>query len=287
MLLLILYTPLGGREPQRYRWLLVQTLLLLSSCIAASLQQLPASAPPVMSTVQPFCASVLSISHAECEALVMLYENTDGPHWKTKNDWLTNIQPCAWAGVTCVEGRIEKLNLSDNSLRGPLPTALNGLRHLRQLYLNHNELSGPIPESLGELTELTILLLSANQLSGPIPENLGNLRKLLVLYLDANQLSGPIPANLGNLEQVRYLFLQTNRLQGPIPTTLGNLRNLQDLHLYENQLQGALPVSLAEIPNLQHVKLQANDMSLCLPAQLQEWASRRAIYEAPPGGVCK
>lgn len=244
MLLLILYTPLGGREPQRYRWLLVQTLLLLSSCIAASLQQLPASAPPVMSTVQPFCASVLSISHAECEALVMLYENTDGPHWKTKNDWLTNIQPCAWAGVTCVEGRIEKLNLSDNGLRGPLPTAINGLRHVRQLYLNHNTLSGPIPE------------------------NLGNLCELLVLYLDANQLSGPIPANLGNLEQVRYLFLQTNQLQGPIPPPLGNLHNLQDLHLYGNQLQGALPVSLAEIPNLQHVKLQANDMSLCLPVQL-------------------
>ncbi|MEZ4737107.1 MAG: hypothetical protein R3E79_59265 [Caldilineaceae bacterium] len=44
---------------------------------------------------------------------------------------------------------------------------------------------------------------------------------------------------------------------------------------------------MTQIPNLQHVKLQANDASLCLPAQLEAWAKSRAIYEAPPGGICQ
>lgn len=81
-------------------------------------------------------------------------------------------------------------------------------------------------------------------------------------------------------------FLQANQLQGPLPPTLGDLHRLQDLHLCENQLQGPLPLTLAQLADLQHVKLQRNDASLCLPASMLTWAHSRAIYEAPPGGLC-
>ena len=280
----------GGRKKAGAGWLLAPILVLLfAGCTAARpsfLSVTTSQAAPSQPTPQPFCASVTEITTAECEALVKLYEQTAGERWTTKQGWLNAPTPCTWHGVTCVDGHIDKLKLSDNGLRGTLPAALNGLRHLRQLYLNNNELRGPLPDNIGELSELRVLLLSHNQLSGPLPASLGNLHKLLVLYLDANQLSGSIPPSFGDLQEVRYLFLQSNRLQGAIPPTLGALHRLQDLHLYENQLQGPLPLTLAQLADLQHVKLQRNDASLCLPASMLTWANSRAIYEAPPGGIC-
>lgn len=261
-------------------------MLLLAGCTAPVLSPTTTEAPPAVSTAQVFCASVAQITQAECEALVALYISTNGNNWKEQSGWLNTTMPCTWYGVTCVDGKVDKLNLHDNGLSGLLPERIRDLSHLRQLYLQTNQLSGPIPAELAQLTELRILLLSLNQFMGPIPENLGNLQNLVALYLDGNQLSGPIPASLGNLQQLRFLFLQTNQLRGPIPATFGNLIGLQDLHLYENQLQGPVPENLAALPNLQHVKLENNDASLCLPAKLQTWADEREIYNPPPGGFC-
>lgn len=287
----------GGRQKAGAGWRLALVLLMFAGCTAAKSQPLPApassfssvttsQAAPSKRTTASFCASVTEVTNAECEALVQLYEQAAGAHWTTQQGWLNDPTPCTWHGVTCVDGRVDKLKLSDNGLRGTLPAALNGLRHLRQLYLNNNALRGPIPDTIGELSELHVLLLSHNQLSGPLPASLGKLHKLLVLYLDANQLSGSIPPSFGDLQEVRYLFLQGNQLQGAIPPTLGALYKLQDLHLYENQLQGPLPLTLAQLSDLQHVKLERNDASLCLPASMLTWAASRAIYEAPPGGIC-
>lgn len=244
------------------------------------------SAPPV-STAQAFCATNTQITQTECQALVALYVSTAGAGWKEQTGWLTTAPPCTWYGITCVEGKIDKINLMDNGLRGMLPAAIGGLSSLRQLYLQHNQISGMLPADLGALTNLHVLLLSANQFSGSIPETLGNMQNLLVLYLDDNQFTGSIPASLGNLPRLRYLFLQTNQLRGPIPATFTKLTALQDLHLYANQLQGPIPENLDVLPELQHVKLEENDPSLCLPAKLQAWANSREIYNPPPGGVCQ
>lgn len=245
------------------------------------------SAPAPLRTAQAFCAADRQITPTECEALVALYVSTNGDEWKVNTGWLTAAAPCTWYGVTCVEGKIDKINLMDNGLRGPLPASIGGLSNLRQLYLQTNQLSGPIPASLSKVTNFRVLLLSFNQFNGSIPESLGKLQALMVLYLDGNQLSGSIPATLGHLPQLRYLFLQTNQLRGPIPTTFGKLSKLQDLHLYENQLQGPIPENLAALPLLEHVILEKNDASLCLPPTLQAWADSREMYSPPPGGLCQ
>lgn len=47
------------------------------------------------------CADVTEIPQAECEALVQLYNSTDGPNWTNNTDWLQTNTPCNWYGVAC------------------------------------------------------------------------------------------------------------------------------------------------------------------------------------------
>lgn len=170
------------------------------------------------------------------EALVALYEATDGDSWVNNENWLTDAPLGSWHGVTTNDsGRVEILDLKENRLRGLIPSELGSLSYLTALDLRLNELRGLIPSELGNLANLTVLALMGNRLSGRIPSELGNLANLTVLVLVGNQLSGPIPSELGNLTNLTVLALMDNRLSGTIPSELGNLTNLKGLYLGFNE----------------------------------------------------
>ena len=145
------------------------------------------------------CSIVTEIPQAECEALVALYDSTDGPNWTNNSDWQVTTTLCSWYGVSCYAGSVYQIDLTSNQLNGSLPPELANLTNLRYLYLRSNQLSGSIPIELGNLTSLESLSLYSNQLSGSIPPELGNLAALQHLFLDDNQLSGSIPVDLMNL----------------------------------------------------------------------------------------
>lgn len=54
------------------------------------------------------------------EVLMLLYESTGGANWKNHKNWGTNVDVKQWHGVEKVsgDGRVEKLVLVDNNLRG-------------------------------------------------------------------------------------------------------------------------------------------------------------------------
>lgn len=55
------------------------------------------------------------------EALVALYNATDGPHWKRKTNWGSSAPLSEWSGVQFNgEGRVAQLSLNNNSLQGDL-----------------------------------------------------------------------------------------------------------------------------------------------------------------------
>jgi Leucine-rich repeat (LRR) protein len=240
---------------------------------------------------------------SEYQALVDLYNSTDGPHWTTRTAWL---QPSAgsWFGVTVngvqydslgnvtAPGYVEKVALFRNQLRGTIPSSLGNLTRLQFLQLGVNFLHGVIPSSLGNLTQLQYLSLAANDLSGAIPSSLGNLTNLhdLDLYnnllsgeipsslgnltnlqnlrLAGNPLTGVIPSSLGNLSNLQYLALQYSQLSGPIPSSLGNLSNLLDLDLSDSELSGAIPPSLSQLTHLRTLELDENKLSGTIPPAL-------------------
>ena len=47
------------------------------------------------------CGVVSEIPQVECEALVALYNSTDGPNWISNSGWLVTDTPCSWYGVAC------------------------------------------------------------------------------------------------------------------------------------------------------------------------------------------
>ena len=133
------------------------------------------------------------------EALVALYNATDGENWDGSEsaNWLSDAPLGEWEGVTTNDdGRVTELLLSGIGLSGELPPELGNLSNLTYLLLGSDALSGEIPAELGSLSNLTELSLDDNALSGEIPAELGSLSNLEELYLSYNDLSGCVPSSL-------------------------------------------------------------------------------------------
>jgi hypothetical protein len=108
------------------------------------------------------------VSQAECDALVALYDATNGPRWFSQSGWSTNSVPCTWYGVTCGANGVIRLSLFSNQLSGSIPASMGDLTDLTHLNLSGNQLSGSIPAAMGKLVHLTDLSLGTNDLTGNI-----------------------------------------------------------------------------------------------------------------------
>ncbi len=213
------------------------------------------------------------------DALVALYNATNGPGWKNQENWLSEAPLDQWYGVlTDSGGSPIRLDLSDNRLVGPIPPELGNLSSLIHLKLLGNQLTGPIPPKLGSLSELVYLWLSENQLSGPIPPELGDLSGLISLWLYENQLTGPIPPELGSLSELEALELRVNELTGPIPLDFGNLSKLIALTLNGNQLTGPIPPELGNLSKLYWLRLSDNQLTGSIPPELGNLAKLENLW---------
>ena len=208
-------------------------------------------------TVYPFTGQK-DIPRTEYQALVVLYDETQGPGWKDSSGWLSDATPCGWPGVTCREGSVVELDLHNNDLNGHIPPEIGLLTELTVLNLEFNQLGGSIPPELGTLRRLNSLALDNNLFDGPIPPELGDLLHLTSLDLRHNWLSGDFPPELGNLSSLVYLDLSDNVIGGSIPPQLGNLSNLVFASLGGNQLSGPLPPELGNLSSLVSLNVQGN-----------------------------
>ncbi|BDD12865.1 hypothetical protein FUAX_52970 (plasmid) [Fulvitalea axinellae] len=211
-----------------------------------------------------------SIPKKEIDALVDLYNATGGDDWQldygkeawaefVKNPNSANIADLT--GVSVYDGHIRGIDLQRVNLKGQLPSSLSDLKKLENLNLSSNSLEGPIP-SLDGFKDIMWLELYNNRLSGHIP-NLGSSTQLSTIRLDDNNLSGPIP-DLGNLSQLYHLNLQNNNLSGAIPD-LGNMPQLYFLNLQNNNLSGTIPASISTLGQLGDLNLSHNQLSGQIP----------------------
>ncbi|MBX3000894.1 MAG: hypothetical protein KF893_20395 [Caldilineaceae bacterium] len=223
------------------------------------------------------CSSQSEISVSQCQALVALYNSTNGAAWTDNTNWLATPSPCAWFGVICDDGNVAAISLADNALSGTLPSALSNLTALKSLSLYSNQLSGDIPPTLGTLTGLTDLNLSGNALSGNIPSQLGSLTNLTDLWLNNNQLTGAIPAQLGSIANLQNLILYDNQLSGAIPPELGNLGSLRTLFLSTNQLTDDIPTELGGLSQLVEIYITNNGLTGVIPPALGNLDNLKAL----------
>jgi Leucine-rich repeat (LRR) protein len=219
---------------------------------------------------------VPTIPTSERNALIALYNSTNGDSWITNTNWRKPGDPTqfndpgteyTWYGITCnpEHTHVERIYFYSNNLSGTLPTELNDLTYLKSLSLRNDRLTGSIVD-LSSLTQLRELYLDKNQLSGNIPTWLNNLTQMERIYLDENQFSGPIP-DLGNLTNLTNLLLYNNQLTGTIPSWLNNLTNLGSLQLGHNQLTGTIP-DLSNLSELIYLGLDSNHLTGTIPTWL-------------------
>ena len=262
-----------------------------------------ATAPESTTATTPDSMPALDLGSVETdrEALVALYNATDGDNWTNNTNWMSGKPLDEWQGVTAEEflnGRVTALDLGDNGLSGEIPPELEDLLFLTYLDIDGNQLTGCVSDRLGEAGaglpvcrvedhpgDREVLVTFYNATGGPSwssntnwlsDEPLGEWYgvttdrggRVTGLDLDFGSLDGEIPAELGSLANLMMLELQDNRLSGEIPAELGNLTNLITLALGGNELSGGIPVELGNLTNLVGLALSANELSGEIPAEL-------------------
>ena len=224
-------------------------------------------------------------TQAECDqlaveknALIALYNSTDGPNWTDSTNWNTSAPVNDWFGVTVEGNQVVNITLTSNNLVGTLPAELGDLSGLQTLNLYDNQISGTIPIEIGNCTSLTYLSLANNLLSGSIPTELGNLLDIEILSLSNNQLTGTIPAEIGNLLDIELLSLSNNQITGVIPAEIGNCNKLTGLGLSNNQLSGSIPVEFANLTLITNLTLYANQLTGDIPDVFTNWTDLGQIH---------
>jgi ribosomal protein L35AE/L33A len=169
------------------------------------------------------CDEVTEIPTEECNALIALYDETNGKKWVDNTGWKETNTPCQWAGVTCEEGQVSLLYLHSNNLNGEIPSELSNLSKLKRLLLSENELSGAIPAELGDLEELKYLWLHENFLCGNIPDTLRETSipsQLGYLKLDDNHLETNVSEELEIWLNARNPGWEETQTDCPAPSVL-------------------------------------------------------------------
>jgi len=198
--------------------------------------------------------------------------------WENNFNFISNLPVCEWgedienmfrAGITCDDsGRILKIRLVSNNLRGPLITELGLLQNLKHLRLDHNALTGSIPEQLAELTNLSYLALHYNELSGKLRTSIGALTNLEFLGLGDNGFSGEIPQEWKALKDLTTLGLDDNLLDEGLEI-LGDLTKLQRLYIGSNEFDNNLEnIEWDKLPELEEVDLSNNELVGSIPTSL-------------------
>ena len=184
------------------------------------------------------------------DALVALYESTEGPNWNHNEGWLSDAPLGEWYGVkTDSQADVVELSLWRNGLKGEVPPELGRLANLQKLYLGVNDLSGTIPSELADLSKLEVLELNSNELTGEIPPELANLTNLAKLDLGYNELTGSFPPELVKLQNLTELKIGGTQLSGCLPEEWKGrfvLRRVYGDVVEDGSVLGGLPFCLHE-----------------------------------------
>ncbi|KAG0538138.1 hypothetical protein BDA96_03G209500 [Sorghum bicolor] len=168
---------------------------------------------------------------------------------------------------------LQELDISKNSLSGPLPTKF-GAPYLLDLLLSENKITGTIPSYICQLQFLCVLDLAKNHLVGQLPLCFDGSKEtqntsMLALVLYENSLSGNFPLFVQSFPELILLDLAHNKHIGELPTWIAKmLPQLSYLRLRNNMFSGSIPVQLMELGHLQFLDLAYNRISGSIPESL-------------------
>ncbi|CAN8313657.1 unnamed protein product [Cochlearia groenlandica] len=193
---------------------------------------------------------------------------------------------------------LEKLDISDNEIKGNVPEWLWSLPLLNSVDLRSNSFTGfdgsldrVLADSSVQILELAlnsfkgpfpipplhILYLSAwnNSFTGDIPLSICNRTSSLVVFdLSYNNFVGSIPPCLSNFTIVN---LRKNNLEGNIPDEFYKGSSTQTLDVGYNRLTGKLPRSLLNCSLLRFLSFDHNEINDTFPFWLKPLPNLRVL----------
>jgi len=220
------------------------------------------------------------------QALVDLYNATNGANWNNNSGWLDGNPSGSWHGVTVnSNGRVVRLDLYKNGLQGNLPASIGNLTKLTYLNVKGNQLTGNIPSEIGNMASIEWMILSGrtvdqpsfsmkqppkdltypyhpgkynsatNDFTGAIPTTIGKLKNLKRFELSGSSITS-LPDEIGNCTALEGIYISWSKnLNQEIPSTIGNLTNLHQLYMESDRLIGAIPSSMSNLTKLTFVHL--------------------------------
>ncbi|KAG7991809.1 hypothetical protein I3843_02G096800 [Carya illinoinensis] len=173
--------------------------------------------------------------------------------------------------------------ISYNTLTGDIPLLICNLSSMTDLDLSGNSLSGPLPQCLGNLSDsLTIVDLHDNSFHGTIPQTFHEGKQLRIIDFSQNQLQGRIPRSLANCTKLEALNLGNNQIHDIFPFWLDILPELRVLILRFNEFYGTIGNSNRSFnfPNLHIIDLSNNDITGKLPSEyFQNWKAMQVAND--------
>ena len=108
-------------------------------------------------------------------ALVAFYNSTGGANWINHTNWLTSAPVSSWYGVIESSGRVTGIVLSSNNLTGSIPSSIDTLTYLSELFLDKNKLSGTT-SAIVSLPSLALIEIENNQFTFAGMEGIENIQ---------------------------------------------------------------------------------------------------------------
>ena len=160
------------------------------------------------------------------EALIELYNATDGDNWKNNTNWCSDKPLDEWYGIET-----------------------RGYPYVYFLMLHFNDLKGTLPKGfLTKIGPCNDVSLSTNQLSGQLPEDIADNLSVQQLHFSNNNYTGTLPAKVFKLPYLNSFTAGSNHLTGTIPEGCGFLLKYNQLGLSGNDFSGDLPADIVNHP---------------------------------------
>ncbi|WOH10428.1 hypothetical protein DCAR_0729897 [Daucus carota subsp. sativus] len=158
--------------------------------------------------------------------------------------------PCGWYGISCNNGRVTGINLSNNNIAGNLFGNFSALSELNYLDFSVNTIEGSVPSDLGQCQNLKFLNLSHNLIQGEL--NLTGLNNLEILDLAVNRFSGDIKLTFPTIcNSLVVANISLNNLTGEIGNSFDECWNLEYVDLSSNFLTGNINLGFERLKELE------------------------------------
>lgn len=219
--------------------------------------------------VNPLLAQIPA---SEKEALIALYNSTNGVNWDEMVRWDLTKDPTKWQGVAIRDNHVVALVLSRSNLVGTLPEGiLSKLPMLETLDLAGNTgLTGAVPQDITSLTKLKQLILPRTGFTGEFP-SMNGFTELEVVDISSNNYKRDPKAftatmpDFGNMPNLFYFDAAYSGMKGTISEGIGKCTELYFFDITCNWVEGSLPESLKNCTKVADFSVQDNELSGEIP----------------------